>query len=52
MKITYKPILFSAFAAIVLSSRGGSAQILSTPIENIDNTQMKESALTDRKSDE
>lgn len=47
MKITYKPILFSAFAAIVLSSCGGSAPILSTPIENIDNTPMKESALTE-----
>ncbi|QXP60613.1 S8 family peptidase [Olleya sp. HaHaR_3_96] len=45
MKITYKPIVLSAFAALVLSSCGGS--LLSTPIENIDNAPMKESPLTD-----
>ncbi len=47
MKIIYKPILLSAFAALVLSSCGGSVPVLSTPIENIDNTPIKESALTE-----
>ena len=47
MKINFKPILYSAFAAIALSSCGGGAPILSTPIENIDNTPIKESDLTE-----
>ena len=47
MKITYKPIVLSAFAALVLSSCGGSSPILSTPVENIDNTPIKESPLTE-----
>ncbi|MGB6269365.1 MAG: peptidase S8, partial [Olleya sp.] len=47
MKINFKPIMFSAFATIVLSSCGGGAPILSTPTENIDNTPIKESALTE-----
>ncbi len=47
MRINYKPILFSALAAIVLSSCTGAAPILSTPIENIDNTPIKEGDLTE-----
>ncbi|WGD35828.1 S8 family peptidase [Olleya sp. YS] len=47
MKINYRPIVLSAFAALVLSSCGGGAPILSTPIENIDNTPIKESPLTE-----
>ncbi|WP_452219955.1 S8 family peptidase [Lacinutrix salivirga] len=48
MKFINKPIILSAFAAIILSSCGGSgAPILTTPIENIDNTPIKEASLTD-----
>ncbi|MFC7446121.1 S8 family peptidase [Mesoflavibacter profundi] len=47
MTINYKPLMLSAFAAVVLSSCGGNAPILSTPIENIDNTPIKESELTE-----
>ncbi|RAJ17851.1 S8 family peptidase [Olleya aquimaris] len=47
MKINYRPIVLSAFTALVLSSCGGGAPILSTPIENIDNTPIKESPLTE-----
>ncbi|WP_397364128.1 S8 family peptidase [Olleya sp. R77988] len=50
MRINYKPILLSTFAAIALSSCGGQAPILSTPIENIDNTPIKESTLTEAES--
>jgi len=37
MKPINKTLILSAFAAVLLSSCGGSA-ILSTPIDNIDNT--------------
>ena len=47
MKLINKAILFSAFSAVLLSSCGGGAPILSTPIENIDNTPLKESELTE-----
>ena len=47
MTINYKPLMLSAFAAVVLSSCGGNAPILSTPIENIDNTPIKEAPLTE-----
>ena len=47
MTINYKPLMLSAFAAVVLSSCGGNAPILSTPIENIDNTPIKETPLTE-----
>ncbi|MBP1838655.1 S8 family peptidase [Formosa algae] len=42
-----KPILFSAIAATVLTSCGGGAKVLSTPIENIDSIPLKVSPLTD-----
>ena len=48
MKITYKPLVLSAFAAVLLSACGGSTPtVLSTPIENIDTTPLKESPLTE-----
>ncbi len=47
MKLINKTILFSAFSAVLLSSCGGGSAILSTPIENIDNTPIKESDLTE-----
>ena len=47
MKFINKPILFSAVAAVLLSSCGGSSEILSTPISNIDNTPIKEQELTE-----
>ncbi|QDO93179.1 S8 family serine peptidase [Formosa sediminum] len=42
-----KPILFSAIAATVLTSCGGGAKVLSTPIENIDSIPLKVSPLTE-----
>ncbi|MBQ0768677.1 MAG: peptidase S8, partial [Bizionia sp.] len=45
MKPINKTLILSAFAAVLLSSCGGSA-ILSTPIDNIDNTPIKETELT------
>jgi len=47
MKLINKTVLLSAVSAVMLSSCGGGAPILSTPIENIDNTPIKESALTE-----
>jgi subtilisin family serine protease len=47
MKFINKPILFSAVVAAILSSCGGSSEILSTPITNIDNTPIKEQELTE-----
>ncbi len=47
MKLFNKTVLFSAVSAVLLSSCGGGAPILSTPIENIDSTPLKESALTE-----
>ncbi|WP_159022107.1 S8 family peptidase [Formosa sp. L2A11] len=42
-----KPILFSAIAATVLTSCGGGAKVLSTPIENIDSIPLKVAPLTE-----
>ncbi|WP_434037209.1 S8 family peptidase [Formosa sp. 4Alg 33] len=42
-----KPILISAFAATILTSCGGGAKVLSTPIENIDTAPLKVSDLTE-----
>ncbi len=47
MKLINKPIIFSAVVAAILSSCGGSSEILSTPITNIDNTPIKEQTLTE-----
>ncbi len=44
---TFKTITASAFAAILISGCGGTAEILSTPVENIDNTPLKVSELTE-----
>ncbi|RSK41561.1 S8 family peptidase [Mangrovimonas spongiae] len=41
-----KPVLFSAVAATILSSCGGSSEILSTPVENVDTVPLKVSELT------
>ena len=46
MKFINKPILFSAVVAAIMSSCGGSTEILSTPIANIDTTPLKEQELT------
>lgn len=42
-----KPVLFSAVAATILSSCGSGAEILSTPVENIDTVALKVSELTE-----
>ncbi len=48
MSFINKPILFSTLAGILLSGCGSVAPILSTPIENIDNTPIKETPLTEK----
>lgn len=47
MKLINKTVLFSVFSAAILSSCGGGAPIISTPIENIDTTPIKEAPLTE-----
>lgn len=42
-----KPFLLASLTAVVLTSCGGGAAVISTPIENIDNTPLKESDLTE-----
>ena len=42
-----KPILLSVFLATILTSCGGGAEILSTPVENIDTIPLKVSDLTE-----
>ncbi len=44
---TIKPLLITAFVASLISGCGGTANILSTPVENIDNTPLKASELTE-----
>lgn len=44
---TLKTITASAFAAILISGCGGTAEILATPVENIDNTPLKVLELTE-----
>lgn len=44
---TIQRTMLSAFVAIMLTGCGGTANILSTPVENIDNTPLKVSDLTD-----
>ncbi|MDD7885981.1 S8 family peptidase [Flavivirga sp. 57AJ16] len=44
---TIKTITASAFAAILISGCGSTAEILSTPVENIDNIPLKVSDLTE-----
>ncbi len=44
---TIKTMLLTAFIAILFSGCGGTAAILSTPIENIDSTPLKISELTE-----
>ena len=43
-----KPLFLSATTALILASCGGTAPILSTPIENIDNTPLKVEKLSDK----
>lgn len=47
MKLINKTLLFSVFSAAILSSCGGGAPILTTPVENIDSSPLKEAELTD-----
>ncbi|MEJ6791762.1 MAG: S8 family peptidase [Lacinutrix sp.] len=47
MKLINKTLLFSVFSAAILSSCGGGAPILTTPLENIDTSPLKEAGLTD-----
>jgi len=44
---TIKTIATSAFLAVLISSCGGTAAVLSTPIENIDTSPLKVSELTE-----
>ena len=43
-----KSLLLSAVVAVFLTNCGGGADILSTPIENVDNTPLKENELTEK----
>ena len=43
----FKSLLLSTIVALFLTNCGGGATILSTPIENIDNTPLKEKELTE-----
>ncbi|MBP0902914.1 S8 family peptidase [Mariniflexile gromovii] len=45
---TIKTIMLSALVAVLFSGCGGTANILSTPVENIDNTPLKVSELTEK----
>ena len=47
MKLINKTLLFSLFSAAILSSCGGGAPILTTPVENIDTSPIKEADLTE-----
>jgi len=47
MKLINKTLLFSIFSASILSNCGGGASIISTPVENIDTSPLKEAALTE-----
>jgi len=47
MKLINKTLLFSVFSAAILSSCGGGAPIISTPVENIDTSPIKEAKLTE-----
>ncbi len=44
----FKSLALSISAAVIISSCGGPSEILSTPIENIDNTPIKEQELTEK----
>ncbi|MEC3906236.1 S8 family serine peptidase [Tamlana sp. 2201CG12-4] len=44
---TFKTITTSALLAVLVSGCGGTANIISTPVENIDNTPLKVSELTE-----
>jgi len=47
MKLINKTLLFSVFSTAILSGCGTGAPIISTPIENIDTTPIKEASLTE-----
>lgn len=47
MKLNYKLIAYLAFAGTLFLGCGGTAEILSTPIENIDTSPLKVTDLTD-----
>ena len=46
MRFINKPILFSATVAVLMSSCGGTSEILSPPITNIDTVSLKKQELT------
>ncbi|WP_298893686.1 S8 family peptidase [uncultured Psychroserpens sp.] len=47
MKYTIKPLIYSFFLSAILWSCGSTTGVLSTPIENIDTSPLKESELTE-----
>ncbi|MEH6536833.1 MAG: S8 family peptidase [Psychroserpens sp.] len=47
MKYTFKPLLYSFFISAILLSCGATTGVLSTPLENIDTSPLKESDLTE-----
>jgi len=47
MKYTFKPLFYSLFLSTILLSCGATTAVLSTPVENIDTSPIKESELTE-----
>ncbi|WP_430467126.1 S8 family serine peptidase [Winogradskyella ouciana] len=47
MKFNYRPILYLGIAATLMVGCGGTADILSTPVENIDTSPLKVTELTE-----
>jgi len=47
MKYIFKPFVYSIFSATLLFGCGGGSSFVSAPIENIDTSPIKETALTD-----
>jgi subtilisin family serine protease len=45
---TIKSLLLSTFVALIISSCGSTGDVLSTPVENIDNTPLKVADLTEK----
>ncbi|MFT5242666.1 MAG: subtilisin family serine protease [Glaciecola sp.] len=48
----FKPFLYTLFLSAILFGCGATTAVLSTPIENIDTSPLKESALTDSEKNE
>lgn len=47
MKFNYRPILYLAIATTIMAGCGGTADILSTPVENIDTSPLKVTELSE-----